>query len=77
MLVHADLASGKRSYNDTKLVLRQMRSFLKLPATVDDQIKTFLVESYASKPEDAILVEQRVRDWLASHAGADELLFRS
>jgi hypothetical protein len=76
-LVHSDLTSGKRSYNDTKLVLRQMRSFLKLPPAIDDQIKTFMVESYAAKPEDAATVEIRVRAWLASHAGADDLLLHS
>jgi len=54
-----------------------MRSFFKLPLSINDQIKTFMVESYAAKPEDALIVEGRIRAWLAMHAGADERLFHS
>jgi hypothetical protein len=68
-LIDADLRSGRRSYKDTLMVLRQMRSFLKLPRPVDDQIKTLLVESYAAKPEEGAIVELRAREWLAGNAG--------
>ena len=33
-------------------------------------------KEYATKPDDAAAVERHIRDWLASHAGEDEALFR-
>jgi hypothetical protein len=66
--IDGDLTSGRRSYKDTLLVLRQMRSFLKLPPVVDDQIRGFMVDSYAAKADERAIVESRVREWLTQHA---------
>ena len=67
-LVHADLASGRRSFKDTMTVLKQLRGFLKVDPALNDQLKTLGVDvamASAGSSEFAA-AEQRVRDWLAS-----------
>ena len=64
-LIGNDLSSGRRGYDDSKRVLRQMRSLLKLPRVVDEEIKAWSVRSYEAKPEDASAVETRIREWLS------------
>ena len=63
-LVHADLASGRRSFKDTMTVLKQLRGFLKVDPALNDRLKTLGVDVAMAAPG----AEQRVRDWLAGGA---------
>jgi hypothetical protein len=57
-LVHADLASGRRDLADTLTILRQMRSMLKLPASLYADLNQVLVS------HDVEAVAGAVEGWL-------------
>ena len=59
-LVQRDLASGRRSFDDTRTVLKQLRAFLKLNRDLNEQLKEFGVDLGLWREG----AEQRVRDWL-------------
>jgi hypothetical protein len=65
-LVARDLASGRRTFKDTRLVLRQMRHFLRLSPSLVDRLNAFAVDSYtaAESADEAIQVERRITEWL-------------
>jgi hypothetical protein len=62
-LVQRDLTSGRRSFADTRTVLKQLRAFLKLNRDLDEQLKTFGVDLGLGREG----AEQRLRDWLRQH----------
>ena len=62
-LVHRDLVSGRRGFQDTMTVLKQMRGFLKVDAALNEQLKTLGVDVVMAAPG----AEQRVRAWLRQH----------
>lgn len=64
-VVGADLAPGRRTMDDTVTVLRQLRSMVKLPRPLYDELSAALVEQvHEHQGGDAI------RRWLAQHADA-------
>ena len=65
-LLHADLASGRRSLADTMTVLRQMRSMLKLPADIYADLNETLVAHATDTTREDILAT-----WLAQFAGTN------
>ena len=48
-LLHADLAAGRRGVEDTVTVLRQMRSMLRLPAPLYEELNEALVSHGLAK----------------------------
>ena len=65
-LLYADLASGRRGLADTVIVLRQMRSMLRLPATMYADLNAVLVaHSAAGSKADTIAA------WLQQFAKAE------
>ena len=65
-LVQKDLASGRRSFTDTMTVLKQLRAFVKVDRSLNEQLKTLGVDVFMA-PADSVeraAAEQRVRDWL-------------
>jgi hypothetical protein len=71
-LVHRDLASSRRSFRDTMTVLKQLRAFVTLDASLNDGLKTLGVDVALAAPGSADYMEatQRVRDFLKSYARA-------
>lgn len=71
-LVARQLASGRRSFHDTRTVLWQARQGLALPSDAAETLKQFelagLLAGSAALPAE---VEAGMRAWLASFAGAD------
>src|SRR5436305_87446 len=68
-LVQKDLASGRRNFQDTMTVLKQLRAFVKVDRELNEQLKTLGVGVAVAAPgSDArAAAEQRVRDWLKQH----------
>jgi len=62
-LVQRDLASGRRSFDDTRTVLKQLRAFLKLNRDLNEQLKAFGVDLGLGRDG----AEQRLRDWLRQY----------
>ena len=62
-LVQRDLASGRRSFDDTRTVLKQLRAFLKLNRDLNEQLKAFGVD-LGLGVEGA---ELRLRQWLRQY----------
>jgi hypothetical protein len=70
-LVSQDLADARRSFEDSVRVLSQIRRFLKLDATTDDELKTLLVDVWRARHGlggDWDAAQTRVREWLAENA---------
>lgn len=69
-LVHRDLESGRRSLPDTMTVLKQLRAFIRVDATLNEQVKTLGLDIAIAAPgsQQRADAEQRVRDWLAQYA---------
>jgi hypothetical protein len=67
-LLHADLASGRRSVSDSLTVLRQMRSMLRLPPTMYAELNSMLV-AYANGRAEAIA------EWLEQFGPSASSLF--
>ncbi len=57
--IYEDLPTGRRALNDTLTILRQMRSMLRLPATVYAALNAMLVV-YAQDKRQAV-----VEEWLS------------
>jgi len=68
-LVHRDLASGRRTLGDTMTVLKQLRAFVAVGSTLNEQIKTLGVDVAIAPPNtpERGAAEERVRAWLALH----------
>lgn len=69
-LVQRDLVSGRRSFTDTMTVLKQLRAFVKVDRSLNEQLKTLGVDVFMA-PADSVeraAAEQRVRDWLQQYA---------
>ena len=74
-LVERDLASGRRSLRDTMTVIRQIRGFLRLSPTLNDQLRSLGVDfALASRDGDTTEFERRLYDWLQKYAGAERTL---
>lgn len=59
-LVHEQLSSGRRSFNDTMTVLKQLRAFLKLDRDLNEHLKALGVDVALGRDG----AESRVRAWL-------------
>ncbi|GEM_PF-2744138 len=73
-MARRDELSGQRSVFDTITVLRQARSFLKLPAEYSLDIQTLHndhVLARARIEQNVVEVEGRVRTWLAPFENAE------
>lgn len=68
-LMHADLATGRRSVTDTLTILRQMRSMLRLPPPMYAELNATLV-AYADGRTAA------VAEWLEQFAQSASPVFR-
>jgi len=68
-LVHRDLVSGRRTIGDTMTVLKQLRAFIAVGPTLNEQIKTLGVDVAIAAPNirERAAAEERVRAWLALH----------
>jgi post-segregation antitoxin (ccd killing protein) len=65
-LIQEDLVSGRRSFQDTMTVLKQLRAFVTVDRDLNEQVKALGVDvaiAPIGSPERAA-AEQRVRDWL-------------
>jgi hypothetical protein len=69
-LVHRDLASGRRSFADTRTVLKQLRAFVTVTRDFNEQLKALGVAVGLAPPgsPEAAAAEQCVRDWLGLFA---------
>ena len=75
----AELESGQRSPLDTITVLRQARSFLKLPTNMHDEVALLqndhmLATAGVIGSTDAVVV--RLHTWLAQFAGSEAAFFQ-
>jgi hypothetical protein len=68
-LIHRDLASGRRSFGDTMTVLKQLRAFVAVGASMNDALKTLGVDVAMNAPgtRQRADAEERVRAWLRQH----------
>ena len=76
-LIHRDLASGRRSFGDTMTVLKQLRAFVAVGASMNEVLKTLAVDVAMNPPgsRERADAEERVRAWLRQHeAHAQPLL---
>lgn len=62
-LVQRDLASGRRTFDDTRTVLKQLRAFLKLNRDLNEHLKALGVDLGLGRAG----AEQRMRDWLRQY----------
>ena len=67
-LLHGDLESGRRGVHDTVTVVRQMRSMLRLPAGLYDELNAVLVEQAS--------IRTALPEWLQSFANEHLALLR-
>jgi len=69
-LVQRDLASGRRTLPDTMTVLKQLRAFVTVDRTLNEQLKTLGLDVAVAPPgsPERAAAEQRVRDWLQQYA---------
>ena len=76
-LVRRDLASGRRSFADTMTVLKQLRAFTRLDASLNEEVKSLGVAVGLAPPGSQARAdaERRVREWLHACDGrADRFL---
>ncbi len=68
-LVHRDLAGGRRSFDDTMRVSKQLRTSVAVGATLNEHLKTLGVDVAVSAPGsmERREAEARVRAWLAEY----------
>jgi hypothetical protein len=68
-LIHGDLMSGRRSFGDTMTVLKQLRAFVAVGASMNELLKTLGVDVAMNAPggRERAAAEERVRAWLRQH----------
>jgi hypothetical protein len=68
-LVHRDLVSSRRSFADTMTVIKQLRAFVTVDRTLNEQLKTLGLDVAVAPPgsPQRAAAEQRVRDWLRKY----------
>ena len=66
-LVAQDLETGRRSFDDTMTVLSQVRRFLRVDATTNEELKALAVDVWQARHNpggDLEAAKRRVREWL-------------
>ena len=62
-LIQRDLMSGRRSFDDTRTVLKQLRGFLRLHRDLNEQLKALGVDLGLGREG----AELRMREWLRQY----------
>ena len=78
-LIHRDLESGRRSFGDTMTVLKQLRAFVAVGASMNEVLKTLGVDVAMNPPgsRERAAAEERVRAWLREYEADAQPLLQS